>query len=88
MTRRLSIATNEFGKCYICEWQTCTTVPVDDMLVFCCSDNTCKDSIQQYEFVHTLVNKVYVYPKQRIQEYLWTYPFNDLLNEYVYMGAE
>ena len=79
--------TNEFGYCYICEWKTSTSIPVDDMLIYCCADRTCKESFKEKTFTHTLINKRYVFPKQRIQEYLWTYPRNTLIDENVYIGV-
>ena len=79
--------TNEFGNCYICEWKTSTAIPVDDMLIYCCADRTCKESFKTRNFTDMLINKRYVYPKQRIQEYLWTYPRNVLIDDNVYIGA-
>tara|TARA_B100000959_G_scaffold254713_1_gene286558 strand:+ start:593 stop:880 length:288 start_codon:yes stop_codon:yes gene_type:complete len=79
--------TNKFGTCYICEWKTSTAIPVDDMLIHCCADRTCKESFKKQNFTHTLINKRHVYPKQRIQEYLWTYPRNALIDENVYIGV-
>ena len=79
--------TSKFGNCYICEWETSTAIPVQDMLIYCCADRTCKDSFKTRNFTDILINKRYVYPKQRIQEYLWTYPRNILIDDNVYIGA-
>ena len=80
-------STSKFGNCYICEWETSTAIPVQDMLIYCCADRTCKDSFKTRNFTDILINKRYVYPKQRIQEYLWTYPRNILIDDNVYIGA-
>ncbi len=78
--------TDKSGKCYMCEWTTSAVIPVEDMLIYCCSDRTCQESFNRKNLTDTLINKRHVYPKQRIQEYLWTYPYNVLMDDHIYIG--